>query len=205
MEPDAHYKSYAEMAAAEKDNFKNVNFDNGLQDHSRTVSVDEKLPSEYNLEDVADKEISPLLHTIQSICTEKNIPFIATFAVACNADGNTTSLAVGYMPARRTPTEYRIAAEFMRGDKVTLSDLARTSYMRGKASGSLEIEEAVNKIKEEDFTKEKVLEEIRSLSSAFMLTSLISNANTDVMDKLKQLFSTIRASSDTEADKPKDN
>lgn len=203
--PDAHYKSYAEMTAAEKDKFKNINFEGGPQDHSRSIRVDEKLPSEYDFNDVVNNEISPLLHTIQSICTDKQIPFITVLALACNSEGDTTTLAVGYLPAGRTPTEYRIASEIINGDKTTLSDLTSTAYIRGKASGSLEIEEAVNKIKEEDFTKEKVLNEIRSLSSAFMLTSLISNANNDVMDKLKRLFSNGKASSDTETDKSKDN
>lgn len=204
MEPDAHYKSYDEMVAAEKDNFKNVNFDNEHKDHSRTVSVDEKLPSEYNLEVVVD-EISPLLHTIQQICTEKHIPFVTMFAIACDSKGDTTNLVVGYQPAVRTPIEYRIAAELIRGEKGSLSNLTSTAYIRGKASGSLEIEEAVKNIKEDDFTKEKVLQEIRSISSAFMLTSLISNGNNDVIDKLKQLFSTGKVQPDTEQDKPEDN
>lgn len=195
--PDAVYSSYAEMQEKEKD-LAPISFSNGVGDQSRVIKVTEDLSDEYDFNAEFEAEVVPHIQPVRMFCQEHNIPFLFLCAPAGVAEVDdkgektgirSTNCCVGYLPGKRTPAPYRLAADAVKDMEETVKAISSKALAFGRASAAVEIEEIINKLDDSKFDKETVIGVIRGVAAKFMLTSLVMNdsKNADsVMESLKE-------------------
>jgi hypothetical protein len=76
---------------------------------------DEFFPTEFNEEEVFEKQIYPMLQTILNICDEYDIPMVVSIQTANDGSSSTLSTS-GILPANRTAESLRQALELLMKD-----------------------------------------------------------------------------------------
>lgn len=185
--PDAVYSSYAEMQEKEKD-LAPISFSNGVGDQSRVIKVTEDLSDEYDFNTEFEAEVVPHIQPVRVFCQEHNIPFLFLCAPAGVAEVDdkgektgirSTNCCVGYLPGKRTPAPYRLAADAVKDMEATVKSISAKAIAFGRASAAVELEDIITKLDDAKFDKETVISVIRGAAAKFMLTSLAMNDSTN--------------------------
>lgn len=197
--PDAVYSSYAEMQEKEKE-LAPISFSNDIGDQSRVIQVTEDLADEYDYSTEFEAEVVPHIQPVRVFCQEHNIPFLFVCAPASIAEVDdkgektgirSTNCCVGYLPGKRTPTAYRLAADAIKDTEAIVKSISAKAVAFGRASGAVEIEDVINKLEDSKFDKETVIGIIRGVAAKLMLTSLAMNDSTkadSIMESLKEVL-----------------
>lgn len=74
---------------------------------------EDPFPVEYDLEEVFDDKIYPMLKTIVNICTEYNIPMLAAFQYKNDEPGQVMLCTSMVLPPKRACEKIHKAAEYL--------------------------------------------------------------------------------------------